>query len=237
VAGLIEAWYPGEEGGAALAAVLFGDIDPGGRLPVTFPARQGDLAARTPSQWPGDGDMGDAEQLPDNLPPPANVLPLKTIHYSEGVLVGYRWYDAQQIAPAFPFGYGLSYTRFRYSRLSAGPRSVSVTVTNTGRRKGSDVAQLYVAIPSPSPGVVEPPRQLKGFARVSLRPGRSERVSLPLSARSFAYWDPAAHRWVARRGCYRVFIGRSSRELVRSATVPWGGARCGPARTGHASIR
>lgn len=226
VAGIVEAWYPGEEGGAALAAVLFGDIDPGGRLPVTFPARQQDLPAQTSDQWPGKGDLGDAEQLPDNLPPPANVLPDKQISYSEGVLVGYRWYDARKLQPEFPFGFGLSYTRFRYSRPVVEKHAVVVTITNVGKRKGSDVAQLYVGIPVPAPDVTEPPRQLKGFARVSLRPGQSKRVAFPLSERSFAYWDVGSHRWVARKGCYDVWVGRSSRQLVRRTRVGWAGARC-----------
>jgi beta-glucosidase len=226
LAGIVEAWYPGEDGGEALAAVLFGDVDPGGRLPVTFPQRQEDLPAHTADQWPGRGDLGDAEQLPDNLPPPANVLPDKQIFYSEGPLVGYRWYDAQRLRPAFPFGFGLSYTRFRYSRPVIENDRVAVEVTNVGRRKGSDVAQLYVAIPSPGPGVVEPPRQLKGFARVSLRPRQTKRVDFRLDARSFAYWDSASHRWIARRGCYQARIGRSSRDLVRALTLPWGRAGC-----------
>jgi beta-glucosidase len=226
VAGVVEAWYPGEEGGAALAAVLFGDVDPGGRLPVTFPARQQDLPAQTSDQWPGRGDMGDAEQLPDNLPPPANVLPDKQIFYSEGVLVGYRWYDARNLQPGFPFGFGLSYTRFRYSRPIAEKGALAVTITNIGRRKGSDVAQLYVGIPAPGPDVTEPPRQLKGFARVSLRPGQSTRVVFPLSERSFAYWDTQARRWIARKRCYDVWVGRSSRNLVRRMRVGWAGARC-----------
>lgn len=228
VAGLLEAWYPGEEGGSALAAVLFGDVDPGGRLPVTFPARQEDVPAQTPDQWPGRGDMGDAEQLPDNLPPPANVLPDKQIFYSEGPLVGYRWYDARQIRPQFPFGFGLSYTRFHYSRPVVERDRVAVEITNVGKRKGSDVAQLYVSIPSPGPGVVEPPRQLKGFARVSLRPGQTKRVDFPLGMRSFAYWDTAGHDWVAPAGCYDAWIARSSRNLVRRVRVRWRTARgCG----------
>ena len=208
VAALLEAWYPGEEGGAALAAVLFGDADPSGRLPVSFPQHPGDVPAGTPDQWPGRGDLGPLQPLPDSFPPPANVLPPKEISYSEGVLVGYRWYDAKGITPAFPFGFGLSYTRFRYSRLRVRGVRVAATVRNVGRRAGTDVAQLYVA----DPAAGEPPHALAGFARVTLRPGRARRVRFTLAPRAFEHWDVAAHRWAAVP-CVGVLVGRSSREL------------------------
>ena len=226
VGAVVEAWYPGEEGGAALASTLFGDADPSGRLPVTFPAHASDVPARTPDQWPGRGDAGGAEPIADALPPPANVVPLKEISYAEGVLVGYRWYDARRIPPAFPFGFGLSYTRFRYSHLAVGRRTVGVTVRNVGRRAGSDVAQLYVAIPPPAPGAAQPPRQLKGFARVRLRPGGARRVRFHLDTRTFAHWDTARHAWAAPPGCYSLSVGRSSRDLPLRGRIAWGGGRC-----------
>src|SRR6266705_2048535 len=149
VAGVVDAWYPGQTSGTSLASVLFGQSDPGGHLPVTFPASLSQVPASTTAQFPGNG---------------TDVL------YSEGVDVGYRWYDAKGIAPLFPFGYGLSYTRFAFSHLSVSPSAVdgtrdvrvSAVITNTGKRAGSDVAQLYLGDPS---ATGEPPRQLEGFQR------------------------------------------------------------------------
>ena len=163
VPAVLEAWYPGEQDGNAIAAVLFGDADPGGRLPQTFPAANDEVPASTPGQWPGSGDGQDAS-------------------FGERLDVGYRWYDAHKVAPLFPFGYGLSYTSFTYDKLrivSSGPRvAVSFTVTNTGARAGSDVPQLYVDDPA---FVGEPPKQLQGYERVFLRPGKSTQVTIPLT--------------------------------------------------------
>ena len=218
IGGIVEAWYPGEEGGTALASVLFGDTDPGGRLPVTFPVHAGDVPAHTPAQWPGTGGNG--------LPSPFSDVSFMQIHYSESVLVGYRWYDAQHIQPAFPFGFGLSYTRWRYSRLAIRERSVSFTVRNVGHRAGSDIAQLYVGIPALVPGLRQPPRQLKAFAKVGLPAGAARRLTVRLDDRAFAAWSTTSHAWVVRTGCYCVFVGRSSRDLLLRGTVAVGGANC-----------
>jgi beta-glucosidase len=195
VPAVLEAWYPGEQDGIAIAAVLFGDADPGGRLPQTFPASNDSVPASTTNQWPGSGDGQDAS-------------------FSERLDVGYRWYDANKVAPLFPFGYGLSYTRFDYSGLrishSGGSVAVSFTVRNAGARTGSDVAQLYVDDPA---FVGEPPKQLKGFQRVLLRPGRSAEVTIALTPRSFSVWDSATQQWRVRRGLYRILVGASSRDI------------------------
>jgi beta-glucosidase len=205
VKGLLEAWYPGEEGGAALARVLFGDVDPGGRLPATFPNSEADLpTAGDPTKYPGGSD----------------------VYYKEGVLVGYRWYDANGLTPAYPFGAGLSYTTFRFSDLRTRPTSVSVRVTNTGDRTGAAVPQLYLGLPSPSPDVVQPPRQLKGFTKLSLPPGRSETMSFPLDERAFSYWDVGTGGWRVAPGCYGVFVGSSSRDLPLQGAISRGGASC-----------
>ncbi len=194
---ILEAWYPGEEDGAVVAAVLFGTVNPSGKLPITFPKRDADLPAQTPEQYPG----------VDNA-----------AHYSEGVLVGYRWYDAKNIEPLFPFGHGLSYTKFTYGDLKvASPAAddtvkVDFTVTNTGSRPGVEVAQLYVGLPS-LPGVPQPPRALKGFKRVELAPGQSARISFSLNFRSLSYWDVATHDWKVAPGAYQVFAGASSRDM------------------------
>ncbi|MBD2896808.1 Thermostable beta-glucosidase B [Actinomadura sp. RB99] len=198
VKGIIEAWYPGQEGGNALARVLYGDVDPGGRLPVTFPAAEGDAPlAGNPSQFPGVN---------------------KTVTFSEGVMVGYRHYDAKGLTPAFPFGHGLSYTTFRYSGLAASSTSVQVTVTNTGTRAGTAVPQLYLGLPSAGVDVPQPPRQLKGYAKVALAPGQSKRVTFPLTSRSLAYWNQGAKAWKVAGGCYKAMVGGSERDIQQTGS-------------------
>ncbi len=202
LAGLVEAWYPGERGGPAIARVLFGHTDPGGRLPVTFPRAEHDTpTAGDPAKYPGLGE---------------------NVYYKEGVLVGYRWYDTMHIRPAFPFGFGLSYTRFRYSGLRLRGHTLSFKVRNVGRRRGRTVAQLYVSIPRPRPGIVEPPWQLRGFRSLRLRPGHSARVRFRLNARSFSYWDVRRNRWAVPGGCFKVGIGRSSRDLPLQGIIDSG---------------
>lgn len=196
VAAILQGWYGGQANGAALAAVLFGIRDPGGRLPVTFPASEADLpTAGDPSRYPGTAGQH--------------------VFYREGVFVGYRWYDARGIAPAYPFGFGLSYTRFAYDDLQvegADPLVVRARVTNTGARPGTEVAQLYVGIPA-APGLDQPPSQLKGAQRVRLAPGASERVRFTLDARARSTWDAARRAWVRPPGCTEIKVGGSSRDL------------------------
>jgi beta-glucosidase len=204
VKGVLEAWYPGQEDGNAIAAVLFGDVNPSGHLPVTFPKSLADVPASTPAQWPGVNGQ---------------------VQYSEGVDIGYRWYDAKGIAPLFPFGYGLSYTQFKFSDIkvtpgqttSRGQVTVSADVTNTGKRAGADVAQLYVGDPATTG---EPPEQLKGFDKVSLQPGQTKQVSFRLSAaQAFSYWDTPANAWAVADGGYKLSIGDSSASLPLTTTV------------------
>jgi beta-glucosidase len=212
VGAVLEAWYPGGPGGPAVADVLFGQADPGGRLPATFPA--------TPSQIP---DHGDAAAYPGTL---------NQVHYSEGVLVGYRWYDARGEQPAYPFGFGLSYTSFRLSRLRVsrpagrdGRVVVRVRVTNTGRRRGWAVPEVYVHVLAP-PGLVQPPEQLEGVAKLSLAPGGHRTVRIVLDDRSFSYWNTSRQAFAVQPGCYEVRVGTSSRSLRLAARVPQRGARC-----------
>lgn len=201
---MLEAWYPGQEDGNAIASILFGDVDPGGKLPVSFPKSLAQVPAHTPEQWPGvDGN----------------------VQYSEKLQVGYRWYDAQHIAPLYPFGYGLSYTSFRLHDLTVGPTSISsrhpVTVTayitNTGSRAGSETAQLYVGDPA---ALGEPPRQLHGFQKIFLRPGETRQVRFRLDPmEAFGYWNTAAHGTAVADGAYRIMVGDSSTHLPLHATV------------------
>ncbi len=202
VPAILEAWYPGEEDGTVVADLLFGKVDPSGKLPLSFPVSPGDVPANTPAQYPGVNG---------------------TATFSEGVFVGYRHYDASNIAPLFPFGFGLSYTSFAFSHLVVGRGahgSVSVTadVTNTGRRAGAEVAQLYVGDPSSSL-VPEPPDQLQGFVKVSLGPGQTRRVSFMLTSRSFSFWDTASSSWRVTGGTYRLNVGDSSRSLPLTASI------------------
>jgi beta-glucosidase len=205
IGALLEAWYPGESGGTAVARVLFGDVDPGGRLPSTFPEKEADLPT-----------AGDTDKYPGS--------PSGDVYYKEGVLIGYRWYDAKGLTPAFPFGAGLSYTTWRYDKLKITqptPTSakVSFSVTNTGSRAGTDVPQLYLALPSPSPDVVQPPKALKGYQRVSLAPGQTKRVSLAVDQRALSYWDSDVHDWAVAPGCYGLMVGRSSRDIVLTGAL------------------
>ncbi|MGQ4515880.1 glycoside hydrolase family 3 C-terminal domain-containing protein [Streptomyces sp. DW26H14] len=199
VKGVVENWYAGQEVGTALARLLYGDDDFSGKLPVTFPKSLADVPAHTSAQWPGDGT---------------------DVQYSEGLDVGYRWYDDKNIEPLFPFGYGLSYTSFGFSGLQigeadgAGNRTVTATVTNTGTRAGAEVAQLYLG----SPAAGEPAKQLKGFARVDLQPGASAPVSFTLSPHDLAYWSTSANGWTTPTGAFKVQVGDSSRNLPLTGT-------------------
>ena len=186
VAGVVDAWYPGESNGNALASVLFGRTDPSGHLPVTFPASLRQVPAASKARFPGVNGK---------------------VHYAEGIDVGYRWYDARHLTPLFPFGYGLSYTKFRFSDLRTGRTGVTARVTNTGRVAGSDVVQLYLGDPARAG---EPPRQLKGFRRVTLRPGQSATVRFTLTRHDLSYWSDAANGWVEPAGTFSVYVGDSS---------------------------
>jgi beta-glucosidase len=206
VAAILQGWYGGQANGAALAAILFGERDPGGRLPATFPASAADLpTAGDPARYPGTAGQN--------------------VFYREGVLVGYRWFDARGLEPAFPFGYGRSYTSFAYDDLTAeradgaGEVTVTARVTNTGGRAGTDVAQLYVGLPS-RPGAEQPPSQLRGAERVRLAPGASARVRFTLDARALSTWDASAGTWARPAGCVELKVGRSSRDLPLRATLP-----------------
>ncbi|WP_312886989.1 glycoside hydrolase family 3 C-terminal domain-containing protein [Actinocrinis puniceicyclus] len=203
VKGVFEGFYDGQNWGSAIAALLFGDVNPSGRLPVTFPAALSQVPANTTAQWPGANNQ---------------------VQYSEGLKVGSRWYDANGLTPLFPFGYGLSYTTFSFGDLQVGAlnngqATVTATVTNTGARAGTEVAQLYVSDPA---SVGEPPHQLKGFQRVPLNPGASATVTFTVTAHDLAHWDTASNSWLAGAGTYQVLVGGSSRDLplTGNLTVP-----------------
>jgi beta-glucosidase len=193
---ILEMWYPGEEGGDATAALLVGDADPSGRLPVTFPRSEAQTpVASSKRRYPGvDG----------------------TASYDEGILTGYRWYDARSLEPLFPFGYGLSYTTYEYSRLEIAQGEdgfdVSFTVRNTGPMAGAEVAQVYLGPPADPPVPMEPQR-LVGFQRIALSAGAERRVTIHVGRRELAYWSTARHTWAAASGRRAVHVGSSSRDI------------------------
>jgi beta-glucosidase len=194
VASVLDAWYPGQSSGTALADVLFGKVDPSGHLPVTFPTGLSQVPAQSTEQFPGSNGQ---------------------VLYSEGLDVGYRYYDAKDEAPLFPFGFGLSYTKFAFSNLHVQGNDangvsdvhVSATIRNTGSVAGADVAQIYLSDPA---AAGEPARQLVGFQRVELKPGASQVVRFTVSPRDTWWWDQNANGWTQSPGSYGVYVGDSS---------------------------
>ena len=186
VRAILEMWFPGQEGGWATADLLLGRINPSGKLPVTFPARLEDAPARA------------------------------AVTYSEGIAVGYRWYDQENIEPLFPFGHGLSYTRFEYSDLAVTRRADGIEITlgvrNAGSRKGAEVVQAYIGPPAGAP-VPMVPKQLAAFQRIELEPGQRARIAMRVDARALSYWSTAKHGWVFAEGERPIYIGSSSRDI------------------------
>jgi len=193
----VNAWFGGEEGGPAIADVLFGDVNPSGRLPVTFPKRLED--SPTWGHYPGENGA---------------------VEYTEGVYVGYRWFATKHIEPRFCFGHGLSYTKFEYSDLqaTAGPGQaieVSVKVRNAGPRDGAEVVQLYIH--EDKPAIDRPAKELKAFRRVELRRGEAWTISFTLDRSALAYFDPASSKWVVDPGVYQALVGASSEDIRERA--------------------
>jgi beta-glucosidase len=195
VAAVLEAWYPGTSGGEAIAGILFGDADPSGHLPATFPASEAQLPRPAVDGYP--------------------YVPERRFEtdYHEGAAVGYKWFDLKGLKPLFPFGYGLSYTDFTLTGLEAavkdGVVTASFTVTNVGKRAGKEVAQVYVA---PVAARWEAPKRLGGFAKVEVRPGAAAHASVTVDPRLLAVWDPATKHWNVAAGDYRVILASSAAD-------------------------
>jgi len=192
---LLDMWYGGEEGGHALASILFGDANPSGKLPVTLPKRFEDSPAY--GHYPG-----------ENL----------HVDYAEGIYVGYRYFDTKNVEPQFPFGFGLSYTTFEYSGLKTWPAKlngkepvVSLQVKNTGLRDGIEVVQLYVH--DGHSKIDRPMRELKGFKRVELKAGETKTVEFWLGHEDLSYWSPEKKAWIADPGTFEIEVGASSRDI------------------------
>jgi beta-glucosidase len=202
VPAVVESWFPGQEGGTAVAEVLTGAVNPSGKLPVTFPKAWEDCPAF--STYPGTN---------------------RETNYAEGVFVGYRHFDAKGIEPLFPFGFGLSYTRFAYENLEIKPSAsdrthplnVQLTVRNTGSREGAEVVQLYVG--PPATRVPRPPQELKSFERVTLKAGESKRINLTVSPGALGWYDVNAKKWVVDPGKYTLLVGSSSRDIRLKGNV------------------
>jgi beta-glucosidase len=204
VPALFEAWFPGQQGGTALAQLLFGDFSPSGRLPISIERRWEDNAVHD-SYYPKPGE--------------------KKVEYKEGVFVGYRHFDKSGLKPLFPFGFGLSYTTFAYKNLTVSPQSgpsdqpVTLTfdVTNTGARPGAEVVQVYVGDQHAS--VPRPVKELKGFAKVQLNPGETKQVKVTLDRRAFAYYDVQGHQWTVAPGDFDIYVAHSAAEIKLTGKV------------------
>ncbi|MCM1348424.1 MAG: glycoside hydrolase family 3 C-terminal domain-containing protein [Firmicutes bacterium] len=205
VPGIVQMWYLGSEAGNALADVLFGHVNPSGKLPVTFPVKLSDVGVHALGAYPGvkraDADIYDLD-------------------YKEGLLVGYRWFDTQKVAPLFPFGHGLSYTTFAYGKAQCDKKKltaeenihISVPITNTGNREGAEVVQLYISDPKCT--VMRPEKELKGFKKIFLHPGETETVTFTITPEELSYFDDKKHQRVAEAGTFKALIGTSSGKIL-----------------------
>jgi len=216
VSAVVEAWYPGIRGSEAIANVLFGDVNPSGRLPITFPKSEADLPHPTHVDPPKADATHVIPKLP-GVPGPIGmamgIAPPFDVNYDEGLKVGYKWYDAEKKPVLFPFGFGLSYTTYAYSGLKVTPgdsTEVSFTVKNTGKRAGRETAQVYASLPD---AAGEPPNRLIGWTKVDLAPGESKQVSVPVTRERLQIFDEPSDSWKLIPGQYILRVGASSRDL------------------------
>ncbi|MDV3548298.1 glycosyl hydrolase [Elizabethkingia anophelis] len=212
VPAIVQGWYLGSEAGNALAAVLAGDANPSGKLPFTFPVKLEDNAAHQMGEYPGNKEELAAGKGKDQKNP-------INITYNEGIFVGYRWHDTKNIKPLFSFGHGLSYTTFEYGKVHAdktqmaqdGKITFTVSIKNTGKREGAEVAQLYISDLKSS--VPRPVKELKGFEKINLKPGEQKEVSFTIDKSALSFFDAATHQWVAEPGEFEALVGASSSDI------------------------
>lgn len=214
VPAIVQAWFLGSEAGNSIADVLFGTVNPSGKLPMTFPVRLEDVAAHAVGDYPGTLREGDDREIYDE-------------RYNEGVFVGYRWHDTRGIRPLFAFGHGLSYTTFSYGKAKVDVReltengtvTVTVPVTNTGSREGAEIVQLYVGdVNAP---VARPTKELKGFDKVTLAPGETREVTFTVTPADLAYFDADAHKWVTHPGRYKLHVGPASDNIASTVDITY----------------
>jgi beta-glucosidase len=213
VGAVAEAWYSGSRGAEAVANVLFGDVNPSGKLPMTFPRSENDLPHLTIKQ-PPPGSQGASPVMHDG-----DAKAKFSTTYDEGLKVGYKWYDAEKKPVLFPFGFGLSYTTFAFSDMQVTPgtmTSVTFKVTNTGSMAGTEIAEVYAALPA---STQEPPKRLVGFSRVPLAPGESKTVSVAVDPKYLSIFDEAANKWSLVPGSYSFMVGGSSQDLPLTRTI------------------
>ncbi len=216
VPGIMEVWYGGSRGAEALANVIFGDVNPSGKLPITFPRSDADLPHPNIVQ-PPPGTLG--HEGPDHWKQVAKGFPAFQVHYDEGLKVGYKWYEAENKPVLFPFGYGRSYTTYQYSNLKVEPGQtvrVTFTLANTGQRPGAEIAEVYAGLPA-SAG--EPPKRLVGWSKVQLNPGENKEVTVEVDPRLLSVWDVKQHGWQLVPGEYTFLVGPSSQELPTKEAV------------------
>jgi beta-glucosidase len=199
---IIQSWYAGMEGGTALAKILFGETNPSGKLPMTFPKKLQDVPAHNPSigEYPG-----------KNL----------VVNYNEGIMVGYRYFDTKKVEPLYAFGHGLSYTTFTFENLKAEKQgnivSVSLTVKNTGKVAGAEVVQIYVKDDQSS--LERPEKELKAFEKIFLQAGESKNITLKLEEGAFQFYHDEKKQWILEPGAFTILAGSSSRDIKQTASV------------------
>jgi beta-glucosidase len=219
-AAILEAWYAGSDGANALGNVLFGSVNPSGKLPNTFPRSEADLPHPTVTQPPPESRHFDGAATPEQF---ARGLPPFQVTYDEGLKVGYKWYDAEKKPVLFPFGYGLSYTTYRYSGLSVTPPSanadkvkVTFTLANSGAREGAEIAEVYAALPA---SAEEPPKRLVGWSKVQLKAGEQKSVEVEIDPKYLSIFDETKDGWTRVPGDYTIMVGGSSDKLPLTAKV------------------
>ena len=221
VSAVIEAWYPGIRGSEALANILFGDVNPSGKLPLTFARTEADLPHPRHVDQPAidpNHPITPAPNLPVVPGISTNQTPFDAV-YDEGLMIGYKWYDAEKKEPLFPFGFGLSYTTYAYSELkttSDNGLTVTFKVKNTGKRAGEETAQVYLTLPA---STREPPRRLVGWSKIALEPGEQKEVKVKVEPQMLSVFNPDKNLWEIVPGEYKVWAGRSSRDLPLSAPL------------------
>ena len=212
---VLEAWYPGIRGGEAIANILFGDVNPSARLPVTFPKSEADLPRPKLAQQPAPASDAEVVEIFPGAPFKENTH-LFDLEYDEGLKVGYKWYEAENKQPLFPFGFGLSYTTYAYSGLKVSPAAITFTVKNAGQQAGAEVAQVYATLPG---AAGEPFRRLVAWEKVQLASGQSKTVTLPLDPRYLSIFNTGKDAWELVPGEYTLQAGGSSRDLPLQGSV------------------
>jgi len=217
VSAIVEAWYAGSRGANAVANILFGDVNPSAKLPLTFPRSEADLPHRTIVKPPKEQAHRSSEPEWMRI---ARGLPVFQVTYDEGVKVGYKWYDAEKKPALFPFGYGLSYTTYSYSNLkvtTAGPNPrVTFTITNSGNRAGAEIAEVYASLPA---SALEPPKRLVGWSKTKLDAGESKEVTVEIDPKYLAIFNVEQNHWQLVPGEYTFLVGGSSQDLPLKETV------------------